>query len=164
MRGICTKKLERYLNQGPRKSRFPLIEVDGQTDIRTDICFYRVALLLKNKCSNVCKGLCKIYYIKKYIIWALCKVLDYFAQTVCSYRRCQILSRILMEIFLLILSSYEKLCLYFSWGHGYKTSFSLNRNASKIYFRQHYLISKLSFFAMLYKVLSVATLCFYLQS
>ncbi len=40
---ISTKKLERYLNQGPRKSRFPLNVVDR----RTDICFYRVAVLLK---------------------------------------------------------------------------------------------------------------------
>ncbi len=35
--------MERYLNQGPRKSRFLLNVVDR----RTDICFYRVALLLK---------------------------------------------------------------------------------------------------------------------
>ncbi len=44
MRGICTKKIERYLNQGPRKSRFPLNVVDR----RTDICRCRVALLLTN--------------------------------------------------------------------------------------------------------------------
>ncbi len=58
-------KLELYLNQEPRKSRFPLNVVDGQTDghtdrqtgrqtdirtdRRTDICFYRVALLLKRQ-------------------------------------------------------------------------------------------------------------------
>ncbi len=34
---------QQYLNYGPRKSRFPLNVVDR----RTDICFYRVALLLK---------------------------------------------------------------------------------------------------------------------
>ncbi len=45
------KRLERYLNQGPRKSRFSLNVVNGQTDGHTDghtdFCFYRVALLLK---------------------------------------------------------------------------------------------------------------------
>ncbi len=48
LRGICTKKyriiLERYLNQGPRKSRLTYVQMDRQTDI----CFYRVALLLTN--------------------------------------------------------------------------------------------------------------------
>ena len=42
-----SKKSDLHLNQGPRKSRFPLNLMDIQTDRRTDICFYRVALLLK---------------------------------------------------------------------------------------------------------------------
>ena len=41
------KKLERYLNQGPRKSHFPINVVDGHTDKRTDILIYRVASQLK---------------------------------------------------------------------------------------------------------------------
>ncbi len=51
MKGICTREL--FLIQGPRKSRFPLNledrHIDIQTDRRADICFYRVALLLKRK-------------------------------------------------------------------------------------------------------------------
>ena len=41
------KKLARYLNQGPRKSHFPLNLTHGQTYGQTDISIYRVASLLK---------------------------------------------------------------------------------------------------------------------
>ena len=39
--------LNHKLNQGPRKSRFPLNLTDGHMDRRMDISDYRVALLLK---------------------------------------------------------------------------------------------------------------------
>ena len=54
MRGICTKKIRAISQLGAKKITFPP-NPDGQTDIqtviqtdrRTDICFYRVALVLK---------------------------------------------------------------------------------------------------------------------
>ena len=50
--GNLHKKMELYLNKGPRKSRSPLNVVDGHTDIQmdiwTDICIYRVVSLLKS--------------------------------------------------------------------------------------------------------------------
>ena len=57
-----SKNSDLYLNQWPRKSRFPLNltdrqtyrHTDGHTDvIRTDICFYRVALLQKKNSQNL---------------------------------------------------------------------------------------------------------------
>ena len=45
--GICTKKIGAISQLGAEKITFPP-KPDGHTDRRTDICFYRVALLLKN--------------------------------------------------------------------------------------------------------------------
>ena len=70
MRVICTKKIGAYLNQGPRKSRFPLNLTDIQIDIhtfrRTDICFYRVVLLLKRFKSSA-----KIALLSKYLSYKI---------------------------------------------------------------------------------------------
>ena len=44
---VHKQKLDLYLNQRLRKSRFPLNVVDGYTNIRKDICIYRGASLLK---------------------------------------------------------------------------------------------------------------------
>ena len=44
--GNLHKKMELYLNQGPRKLRFSLNLTDGHTDRRTDISVYRVASLI----------------------------------------------------------------------------------------------------------------------
>ena len=56
MRGIYTKKIRAISQLGAEKITFhpkPDKQTDRHTDIhtyrRTDICFYRVALLLKNK-------------------------------------------------------------------------------------------------------------------
>ena len=53
MRGICSKRIGAIFQLGAEKITFPP-KPDGHTDIqqtdrRTDICFYRVALLLKSK-------------------------------------------------------------------------------------------------------------------
>ena len=58
MRGICIeKKTDLYLNQWPRKSDFPL----KIADIRTDICNFRIALLLYNLPSFFLKDKSQIY-------------------------------------------------------------------------------------------------------
>ena len=56
MRGICTKKIGAISQLGAEKITFPPkpdIQRYIQTDGRTDVCFYRVALLLKNENSKI---------------------------------------------------------------------------------------------------------------
>ena len=59
MREICTKKIGAISQLGAEKIAYPKpegqteIQTDRQTDGRTDICFYRVALLLKTKKKNL---------------------------------------------------------------------------------------------------------------
>ena len=43
------ESLDLYLNYRRRKSRFPLIMIGGQKDIRSDICNHRVASLQKKR-------------------------------------------------------------------------------------------------------------------
>ena len=46
MRGMCTDKIGALSQLGAEKITFPP-KPNGHTDRQTDICFYRVALLLK---------------------------------------------------------------------------------------------------------------------
>ncbi len=59
MRGICTKKLELYLNQVPRKLRFPLNVVDIRTDGRTFAFIDQLCQVLKTLVVIQCLYQCK---------------------------------------------------------------------------------------------------------